>query len=138
MSVIMGKVYDIPFTIVHQKKKIMDINVVQKANNDFNQSAVNAKQVINEWLDKLISTINSKRQKLLTKIDAIHYRNKKLFAEKLDKLNKMNKLCLDNKEQSESVACDKSFGSTKRLQKFKVFKITSILGYLFSARDTFS
>eukprot|EP01084_Bolivina_argentea_P179777 310622_1 len=94
-----------------------DINIVQNANNEFNESVINAKKKVNDSLDKLISVINNKRQELLNNIIAIHDRNKKIYGDKLSILDKMSKLCLYNKEQFECVACDKNISSTDRLKK---------------------
>eukprot|EP01083_Nonionella_stella_P315973 1143274_1 len=96
-----------------------DINTVQKANNDFNSSVVASKKTVNDYMDELVCTINTKRQQLLEKIDLIHDQNKKLFVQKLDTLDQMNKLCSYNKEKFEIIASSKGMSSAERLKKLQ-------------------
>eukprot|EP01084_Bolivina_argentea_P034658 64165_1 len=75
-----------------------DVSTVQKATNEFNESVVQSKKIINDSMDKIVLAINNKRNELLSKVNNINNQNKKTLNEKLEQLQNVNKLCLKNKQ----------------------------------------
>eukprot|EP01083_Nonionella_stella_P278808 948209_1 len=60
----------------------IDINTIQKSNNDFNSCIVasKSKKSVNDYMDELICAIDNKRPKLLHKTDLTQDKNTKLFG----------------------------------------------------------
>eukprot|EP01083_Nonionella_stella_P022756 62917_1 len=94
-----------------------DINIVQKAFNEFNQSVVQCKQQINGNAEKMITSINHKKEELLREIDAIDVKNEKRLNDLLNKLQKMNTHCLKSKEQFTHIATNTDIAENKKVKQ---------------------
>jgi len=103
-----------------------DVNVVQKAFNEFNETVVRCKQEVNGNADKMISSVTAKKEQLLDHIESIRSENERRFNEVLSKLQRMSQIASSSKDDFKRIASDSDMNSTlkrQQLHELLLFKL---------------
>eukprot|EP01084_Bolivina_argentea_P082196 148830_1 len=137
---IQTNIYDKPKMIFvgNEEKEIMeklhkkydnvsdDINVIQKAINDLNQSAVQCKQSLNDNLNKMIEVIEKKRRELTKEIENKQNLKQKEMNEWLNKMKYIRQIYSKRKKEFDIIVSKSDISTSTKIQKLKQLLIINV------------